>query len=53
MGPMNAICTAMFNRKTPDFMIAENRFGFACRILGGHDVLEEFIAAQIWPIAHG
>jgi hypothetical protein len=33
MGPMNAICTAMFNRKTPDFMIAENRFGFACRIL--------------------
>jgi hypothetical protein len=43
----------MFNRKTPDFMTAENIFGFACRILGGHDVLEEFIAARIWPIVHG
>jgi hypothetical protein len=53
MGPMNAICTATFDRKTPGFMIAENRFGFACRILGGRDVLEEFVAARIWPITHG
>jgi hypothetical protein len=34
-------------------MKAENEFGFACRILGGHDVIEEFVAAKVWPLAHG
>jgi hypothetical protein len=28
-------------------------FDLASTIVGGHDLIEEFVAANIWPISHG
>jgi hypothetical protein len=34
-------------------MNCENAFHLASTILGGHDIVEEFVSARIWPISHG
>jgi hypothetical protein len=31
----------------------ENAFHLASTILGGRDIVEEFVATEIWPISHG
>jgi hypothetical protein len=31
----------------------ESAFHLACTILGGRDIIEEFVAARIWPISSG
>jgi hypothetical protein len=31
----------------------ESAFHLSSTILGGHDIIEEFVAARIWPISSG
>jgi hypothetical protein len=53
MGPMNAISTATFNCKIFGFKDAESGFYFACIILSGWDVIEEYFGANVWPLSNG
>ena len=53
MGPMNAICTTPFNQKLAGFKNGEDKFYFACTFLGGRDVIEEYVGAEVWPLSHG
>jgi hypothetical protein len=50
---VTATCTAPYNHRAVGFMNCENAFFLANTILGGHDVIEEFVAAEIWPISYG
>jgi hypothetical protein len=47
---MNA---AEFNHQAVGIRNCESVFHLASTILGGRDIIEEFIAAQIWPISCG
>jgi uncharacterized protein YktA (UPF0223 family) len=49
--PVTATCTALYNHWAVGF--SENAFFLARTILGGHDVIEEFVAAGVWPISNG
>jgi hypothetical protein len=53
MAPVTAVCTASYNKRTADFESCENTFLLASTIIGGRDVIEEFVAADIWPISAG
>jgi hypothetical protein len=50
---VTATCTALYNNRTVGFKNCENAFFFASTILGGRDAIEEFVAAEIWPISDG
>jgi hypothetical protein len=45
--------TAEFNHRAVGIRSCENAFHLASTILGGRDIVEEFVAAQIWPISYG
>jgi hypothetical protein len=45
--------TAEYNHRAFGFMTCENSFFLATTILGGRDVIEEFVAMDVWPISHG
>jgi hypothetical protein len=45
MAPVTVVSTATFNRRAFGFKSYENDFFLASTILGGCDVLEEFVAA--------
>jgi hypothetical protein len=42
-----------FNQRALGIRSCENAFHLASTILGGRDIIEEFIAAQVWPISNG
>jgi hypothetical protein len=46
-------CTAPYNHQAVGFRNCESAFHLAGTILGGRDVIEEFVAAKIWPISYG
>jgi hypothetical protein len=50
---MTATCTTSYNHRAIGFKTCENAFLLASTILGGCDVIEEFVAAEIWLISHG
>jgi uncharacterized protein YktA (UPF0223 family) len=50
---VTATCTAPYNHRAVGFRNCENAFFLACMILGGHNVVEEFVVAETWPISHG
>jgi hypothetical protein len=50
---VTATCTAPYNHRAVGFKNCENALFLASTILGGRDVIEEFVAAGIWPISHG
>jgi uncharacterized protein YktA (UPF0223 family) len=50
---VTATCIAPYNHQAVGFRNCENAFFLASMILGGHDVVEEFVAAETWPISHG
>jgi hypothetical protein len=50
---VTATCTAPYNHRAIGFRNCESAFFLASTILGGHDVVEEFVAAETWPISHG
>jgi hypothetical protein len=45
--------TAAFNHRAAGIRSCENAFHRASTILGGRDIIEEFVAARIWPISYG
>jgi hypothetical protein len=51
MAPVTVVCTASYNKRVADFETYENAFLLAGTIVGGRDVIEEFVAAKIWPIS--
>jgi hypothetical protein len=50
---LTAVNTAEFNHRAVGIRSCENSFHLASTILGGRDIVEEFVAAQIWPISYG
>jgi hypothetical protein len=44
--------TADYNHQAVGIRSCENAFHLASTILGGHDLIEEFVAARIWPISY-
>jgi hypothetical protein len=50
---VTATCTASYNHRAVGFKSCENAFFLASTILGGRDVIEEFVAAGVWLISHG
>jgi hypothetical protein len=45
--------TAEFNQRALGIRNCEIAFHLASTILGGRDIIEEFVAARIWPISSG
>jgi hypothetical protein len=50
---LTATCTAPYNHRAIGFRNCESAFHLAGTILGGRDIIEEFVAADIWPISYG
>jgi hypothetical protein len=50
---LTAVSTAAFNHRAAGIRSCENAFHLASTILGGRNIIEEFVAARIWPISYG
>jgi hypothetical protein len=50
---LTAVNTAEFNHWAVGIRSCENAFHLASTIIGGRDIVEEFVAARIWPISYG
>jgi hypothetical protein len=48
-----AVSTASYNHRAIGIRNCESMFHLASTIVGGCDLIEEFVAAKIWPISHG
>jgi hypothetical protein len=48
---VTATCTAPYNHRAVGFRNCESAFHLASTILGGRDVIEEFVVAETWPIS--
>jgi hypothetical protein len=53
IAPLTAVNTAEFNQRALGIRSCESAFHLASTILGGRDIIEEFVAARIWPISSG
>jgi hypothetical protein len=53
IAPLTAVNTAEFNHRAVGIRNCESAFHLASTILGGLDIIEEFVAARIWPISSG
>jgi hypothetical protein len=50
---LTAVNVADFNHRAVGIRNCENAFHLASTILGGRDIIEEFVAAKVWPISCG
>jgi hypothetical protein len=50
---LTATTTAPYNHRAPGIRNCESAFHLANTILGGRDIIEEYVAAEIWPISYG
>jgi hypothetical protein len=50
---VTATCTVPYNHRAVSSRNCENAFHLASTILGGRDVIEEFVTVETWPIYHG
>jgi hypothetical protein len=50
---LTATCTAPYNHRAAGIRNCESAFHLADMILGGLDIIEEFVAAEVWPISYG
>jgi hypothetical protein len=50
---LTAVSTTNYNHQAVGIKSCENAFHLASTILGGRDIVEEFVAARIWPISYG
>jgi hypothetical protein len=50
---VSAISTAEYNHLAISFKTCENAFFLTSTILGGRDVIEEFVVVGVWLISHG
>jgi hypothetical protein len=53
IAPLAAVNVAKFNQRSLGIRCCENAFHLASTILGGRDIIEEFVAARVWPISSG
>jgi hypothetical protein len=53
IAPLTAVNTADFNHRAVGIRNCESAFHLSSTILGGRNIIEEFIAAQIWTISCG
>jgi hypothetical protein len=53
IAPLTAMNTAEFNHRAVGIRSCESAFHLASTILGGRDIIEEFVATRIWPISCG
>jgi hypothetical protein len=53
IAPLTAVNTAEFNHRAVGIRKCESVFHLASTILRGRDIIEEFVAARIWPISSG
>jgi hypothetical protein len=53
IAPLSAVNVAEFNQRALGIRSRENVFHLASTILGGRDIIEEFVAARVWPISSG
>jgi hypothetical protein len=53
IAPLTAVNTAEFNHRAVGIRNCESAFHLTSTILGGRDIIEEFVAARIWPISSG
>jgi hypothetical protein len=50
---LTAISTASYNQQAVGIRNYESMFHLSSTIVGGCNLIEEFVAANIWPISHG
>jgi hypothetical protein len=50
---LTAVGIASYNHRAIGIWDCESMFHLASTIVGGCDLIEEFVAANIWPISHG
>jgi hypothetical protein len=50
---LTATCTAPYNHHAVGFRNCESAFYLARKILGGWDIIKEFVVANIWSISYG
>jgi hypothetical protein len=50
---LTVVCTVDYNHRAARIRSSENAFHLASTILGGRDIIEEFVAARIWLISYG
>jgi hypothetical protein len=50
---LTAVSTASYNHRAIGIRDCESMFHLASTIVGCRDLIEEFVAANIWPISHG
>jgi hypothetical protein len=48
---LTATCTAPYNHRAVGFRNCKSTFHLVSKILGGRDIVEEFVTANIWPIS--
>jgi hypothetical protein len=53
IAPLAAVNVGNYNQRAVGIRNCENAFHLASTILGGRDIIEEFVAARIWPISYG
>jgi hypothetical protein len=53
IAPLTAVNTTEFNHRAVGIRNCESAFHLASTILGGRDIIEEFVAARIWLISSG
>jgi hypothetical protein len=49
---LTTISTASYNHRAVGIQNCESMFHLASTIVGGRDLIKEFVAANIWPISH-
>jgi hypothetical protein len=50
---VTATCTAPYNHRAVGFRNCESAFHLASTIVGGRDIIEEFVAVVVWSISYG
>jgi hypothetical protein len=50
---LTAISTASYNHRATGIRNCKSSFHLASTIVDGRDIIEEFTAAQVWPISNG
>jgi hypothetical protein len=53
IAPLAAVNVGRYNQRAVGIRNCENAFYLASTILGGRDIIEEFVAARVWPISKG
>jgi hypothetical protein len=53
IAPLAAVNVGKYNQRALGIRSCESAFHLASTILGGHDIIEEFVAVWVWPISNG